>query len=95
MLTLLTRVDCHLCDRMEDAVRPLAAARGIELAVVDVDSDPALAAAYGARIPVLLEGGARDGVELCRFRLDRARLDEALTRLCARHDTFASAPKIR
>jgi hypothetical protein len=77
-LTLLTRAYCHLCDEMLAAVKPLAAARGVGVAVVDVDGDPALESAYGARVPVLFAGKPAGGVELCHFRLDRARLDEAL-----------------
>ena len=46
-MTLLTRAYCHLCDEMLAAVRPLAAARGATVAVVDVDADPALERAFG------------------------------------------------
>ena len=45
---------------------------------VAVDGDPALAATYGDRVPVLFAGEPGGGVELCHFRLDRARVDEAL-----------------
>lgn len=41
--------------------------RGIELAVIDVDSDPDLVSRYGERVPVLVG----DGVEICEGRLDR------------------------
>ena len=77
-LTLLTRSCCHLCDEMLLAVKPLAAARGVAIAVVDVDGDPALEATYGERVPVLFAGAPGGGIELCHFRLDRARVDEAL-----------------
>ncbi len=77
-LTLLTRSYCHLCDEMLEAVTPLAAARDVAIAVVDVDGDPALEAAYGDRVPVLFAGEPRGGVELCHFRLDRTRVDEAI-----------------
>ena len=80
-LTLLTRSCCHLCDEMQEALKPLAAARGVAIAVVDVDGDPALAATYGDRVPVLFAGEPGGGVELCHFRLDRARVDEALAGL--------------
>jgi hypothetical protein len=82
-LTLLTRAYCHLCDEMRDAVRPLAAAAGVPFELVDIDADPALAAAYGDRVPVLLAGGAKGGTELCHFRLDRARLEAALAGFAA------------
>jgi len=78
-LTLLARAYCHLCDEMLDAVRPLAALRGATLAVVDVDTEPALERAFGDRVPVLFAGDPEVGVELCHFRLDRARVEAALT----------------
>ncbi len=37
--------------------------------MVDVDEDPALAERYGADVPVLV----RDGVEVCRHRLQAQR----------------------
>jgi len=77
-LTLLGRAYCHLCDEMLAAVQPLAAVRGAKVAVVDVDADPVLEAAFGDRVPVLFAGDPGAGVELCHFRLDRARVVEAL-----------------
>ena len=73
-LTLLSRAWCHLCDDMLNALTPLAAERPFELEVVDVDGDPELERRYGEDIPVLLAGGA----ELCRHRLDPARVAEYL-----------------
>jgi len=46
-------------------------ALGVPFDKVDVDADPALAARYGTRVPVLAE---RDGIEICHGRMDRARL---------------------
>ena len=46
-------------------------ALGVPFCKVDVDADPALAARYGTRVPVL---AGRDGVEICHGRMDRARL---------------------
>jgi thioredoxin reductase (NADPH) len=80
-LTLLTRGYCHLCDEMEAAVRPLAAAARVQVVVVDVDADPALEAAYGDLIPVLFAGEPGDGAELAHHRLDQPRLEDALARL--------------
>jgi Glutaredoxin-like domain (DUF836) len=72
------RAYCHLCDEMLAAVRPLAAARGATIAVVDVDAHPALERAYGDRVPVLFAGDPATGNELCHFRLDRRRVEAAL-----------------
>ena len=51
-------------------------ARSIEL--IDVDADPALERAFGERVPVLFAGNPATGVELCHYRLDRARVEAAL-----------------
>jgi hypothetical protein len=58
-LTLYGRKDCCLCDEMAEVVDVVAAERGIEVVKVDVDTDPALAAAYGHEIPVLCRGECR------------------------------------
>ena len=85
-LTLLSRAYCHLCDEMLEAVTPLAAARGVAVAVVDVDADPALESEYGDRVPVLFVGEPRDGAELCRYRFDGGRFEAALAKSEARRD---------
>ena len=79
-LTLLTRAYCHLCDDLLNAVTPLAAVRGVQVTVIDVDADPALEAEYGARVPVLFAGEPGSGSELCHYHLDRARVVDALAR---------------
>ena len=77
-LTLLTRAYCHLCDEMLAALGPIAAAHNAPVSVIDVDADPALEAAYGDLVPVLFAGEPATGGELCRYRLDRARVVAAL-----------------
>jgi Glutaredoxin-like domain (DUF836) len=77
-LTLLTRAYCHLCDTMRDALLPLARGHGARIVEFDVDADPALEAAYGDLVPVLLQGDLADGVVLCHYHLDRARVTDAL-----------------
>jgi hypothetical protein len=76
-LTLLVRAYCHLCDDMRAALRPLAAAAGARITEIDVDADAAIEARFGDLVPVLLLGSI-DGVELCHYRLDRARVADAL-----------------
>ena len=78
-LTFLTRAYCHLCDTMRDALVPLAAAHGAKVRELDVDADPALEAAYGDLVPVVLLGDVDDGQVLCHYHLDRARVVAALT----------------
>ena len=71
ILVLYGRAGCHLCDVLADALRGL----GVAFDKVDVDTEPALRARYGARVPVLV---GRDGAELCEGAVDaptlRARL---------------------
>lgn len=73
-LLLYGRAWCHLCEDMRAALEPLATAAGAHIEVVDVDSDPALQARYDELVPVLV----CDGVELCHYRLDEARVRTAL-----------------
>ncbi len=73
-LVLYGRAWCHLCEAMRAALEPLAAAAGARLQVIDVDSDPALQARYDELVPVLVY----DGIELCHYRLDEARVCAAL-----------------
>ena len=74
-LRLLSRSGCHLCEEMKDVVGPLVRTLGGTLEVVDVDSDPALAARWGNEIPVLLDvegrvvAKARDGATKIGRRL--------------------------
>lgn len=75
-LTLLTRAYCHLCDEMRAEVAPLAAAAAVPVDEIDVDGDPALAARWSDRVPVLLAGER----ELFCYRIDRARLAGFLAR---------------
>jgi hypothetical protein len=58
-LTLYGRKDCCLCDEMAEVAGVVAGERGLEIVKVDVDADPALAAAYGHEIPVLCLGERR------------------------------------
>ena len=58
-LRLLSRSGCHLCEEMKSVVGPLVRKIGGTLEVVDVDSDPELAARWGNEIPVLLDAEGR------------------------------------
>jgi len=77
-LTLLTRTYCHLCDEMRDALAPLAAMHGATVVERDVDADAALEARYGDLVPVLIDGDAERGREICHYVLDRDRTLAAL-----------------
>ena len=77
-LTLLSRAYCHLCDDMRAALAPIALRANARVVELDVDADPALEAAYGELVPVLLLGSVADARELCHYRLDAQRVTEAL-----------------
>ncbi|CAB3794915.1 hypothetical protein LMG28688_04004 [Paraburkholderia caffeinitolerans] len=71
---LYGRAWCHLCEDMRAALEPLAAVAGAHIEMIDVDSDPALQARYDELVPVLV----CDGIELCHYWLDEARVRTAL-----------------
>lgn len=73
-LTLYGRAWCHLCEDMRAALEPMLVGFDAQLTVIDVDSDPLLEAHYNELVPVLV----CDGVELCRYHLDEARVRAAL-----------------
>ena len=72
-LRLLSKPGCHLCEAAE---RELARYRH-ELEIVDITADPALLAAYGERIPVLLVGGREYAAPLSRAVIERALREHA------------------
>ncbi|WP_232243368.1 glutaredoxin family protein [Paraburkholderia sp. SOS3] len=74
VFTLYGRAWCHLCDDMRAALEPLLVESGARVDVVDIDDDPALEARYNEAVPVLI----CDGVELCRYHLDAARVRAVL-----------------
>ncbi len=73
---LVTRVECHLCGEMEQIVRPILAAHGLELGYRDVDAEPQLLERYGDVVPVLL----RDGRPVAKIRLTTAQVERLLRR---------------
>ena len=73
-LVLYTRAGCHLCQDMLAQARPLAAEHGLEIELVDIDDDLALAKRYNLRIPVL----ELNGREVCHHFFDAAAFAQAL-----------------
>ena len=69
-LRLLTRVGCHLCETAAETLTRIGAEAGLVPEAVDVDTDPALQAEYGDRVPVVL----LDGREHSYFTVDVVRL---------------------
>jgi glutaredoxin len=73
-LRLYGRAWCHLCEDLRAGLEPIAAEFGVAIEWIDIDTDPALEALYDELVPVLV----LDGVELCHYRLDEARVRGAL-----------------
>ena len=76
-LTLISRSYCHLCHEMETAIAPVVREYGVELKVVDVDADEGLLNRYDELVPVLLH----EGLELCHYILDVAKVRDYLSKI--------------
>jgi glutaredoxin len=75
-ITLLGKPGCHLCDDVRVVIERVAADLGVGWEEVDITSDPELQAQWWEQIPVTLV----DGVQHDFWRVDEARLRQALAR---------------
>ncbi|MCU1688199.1 MAG: glutaredoxin 2 [Pseudonocardiales bacterium] len=75
-VTLITRVNCHLCEDAEAIVARLAGELGFGLVLLDVDADRERANEYSDRVPVILIDGKEHGY----WRVEEPRLRRALDR---------------
>jgi hypothetical protein len=73
-LTVYSRLGCHLCEQMIEALREACGSHPFD--VIDIDGDPALASRYGTSVPVLVA----DGREISRYHLDHEALRRVLRR---------------
>jgi hypothetical protein len=73
-LTMYGRAECCLCDEMWSVVEMVGREQGVPAVKVDVDADPATAAAYGDRVPVLCIDGEPAFVHRVSAALLRTRL---------------------
>ncbi|GGP57064.1 glutaredoxin family protein [Saccharothrix coeruleofusca] len=60
-VTLITRVDCHACERAAADLERICGELGVPWETQDVDSDRELRAEYGDRVPVILVDGEEHG----------------------------------
>lgn len=74
VLQVMMRDRCPLCDHLVLALELLRPRYPLEYWKVDVDSDPALAARYGDRVPVLVAGDE----EICAGHCDPAHIEAFL-----------------
>jgi hypothetical protein len=58
-VTIYSRQGCHLCEQMKAVVERVGRSVAIALEDIDISTDPALEARYGADIPVLLVEGRK------------------------------------
>jgi glutaredoxin len=73
-VTLYSKPDCPLCDDARRALERVRARSAFDLEEVDITSRPALADAYGERIPVI----ALDGRETFEYFVDEQDLERRL-----------------
>jgi glutaredoxin len=73
-VTVITRVDCHLCTDAVAVVARLSSELGFDWSSIDVDADPDRQDAYGDRVPVILVNGREHGY----WRVEEDRLRAAL-----------------
>ncbi|MBY8847500.1 MULTISPECIES: glutaredoxin family protein [Saccharothrix] len=60
-VTLMSRVDCHACERARADLERICGELGVPWDVQDVDADRELRAEYGDRVPVILVDGEEHG----------------------------------
>ncbi len=76
-VVLYTREDCSLCEEAEVLLEDLTERYGLDLALVDVDTDPELRYEYGDRVPV----GVVEGEEVFELQADARRVEARLAEL--------------
>jgi glutaredoxin len=73
VVTLITRVGCHLCEQAETQLRGLSRELGFTYREVDVDGSAVLRKKFADQVPVIL----LDGREHSHFRVAEPRLRKA------------------
>jgi glutaredoxin len=76
VVTLVTRVGCHLCEEAEATLRRLSGELGFRYEELDVDADPERRDAYSDRVPVILIDGREHGY----WRVEEPRFRKAISR---------------
>jgi len=71
---LYSRPGCGLCEEMLAELAAMPAAGAIAVDIINVDTDPAMRARYGHKIPVLLLAGEL----VCHGHLDPEEVHKAL-----------------
>ncbi|MGI8722159.1 MAG: glutaredoxin family protein [Geodermatophilaceae bacterium] len=71
---LYSRTNCHLCEVARADLERICGELAVAFEQIDVDTDPALRADYGDRVPVIFVDGQEHGY----FRVEEDRLRAAL-----------------
>ena len=79
VVTLYTRVDCHLCEIVKGVLEQVRSERPFDLVTLDIDADPALLALYDTEVPVVTLNGRK----AFKYRVDPAALRDRLDRAAA------------
>ncbi len=87
-VTLYTRADCRLCEEVKNLLAELAEKHPHRLVEIDIESDPALASAYGEQVPVLEIGPykLRAPIERQRLKITLAAARDRIDQLEAVQD---------
>ncbi len=72
------REDCHLCQQMILALNNLSRQVSFNFQVIDVDSDPELAAMYGEKVPALVSPTRQ---MICYHFFDSSALGDYLSKI--------------
>lgn len=75
-IVIYTRRECGLCDEAKHAIAPIAKRLGLNIELIDVDSDPELMKLYGLEVPVVFVNGRK----AFKYRVDTAKLESLLAR---------------
>ena len=73
-VTIYSKPDCHLCDRVKDVITRCRAQADFALEEIDISQDPELLDRYSQDIPIIL----LDGKEIARHFLRERKLLELL-----------------
>lgn len=87
-VTLYTKDNCSLCETAKKDLQALQAKVPHNLALVDIEQDPELKAAFGARVPVV-----QAGPYTVEAPFDRRKLEATLAAANDRQEQMAGDPK--
>ena len=76
-IDVYSRPGCHLCDEAKDVIDRVHNRFAFDMNVVNIETDPALEAAYGEEIPVVFINGNK----AFKYKVDEAELERKIKRL--------------